>query len=135
MMMDRENTFTGNPGPQTVAANGNSTDYIDMLAAKNLGGGNEMLKLVATLKAKAGTTPTLRIVLVGADDVAFSVNKITIADSGTLTDPPLGTVRFGIPSHLAKRYFRLEFTVGGTGPSFDVDAGLVINEQTSGFLA
>lgn len=117
---------------QVVNANGNSTDYIDFGSARNLGAGQE-LQPVFHIGAKSGTTPTLRALVVGADDSTFSTNKVTLMDTGTLTDPPIGFVRLAIPSHPPKRYMRIEYTVGGGTPSFSVTAGLAYgSEQTAG---
>lgn len=116
---------------QVVTATGNSTDYIDHGRAVSLGAGEEM-EIMINITAVSGTSPTLTVAWTGADDSAFSTNKITIATvtptlvSGT----PNGFVRVGVPAHLSKRYMRAEFTVGGTSPSITLSVALVKNEQT-----
>lgn len=132
-LLDLQNTFTAPTGSGTgsVAATGNS-DIIDMGASTNLGE-KARLGLLVHLSRKSGTTPTIAYNLVGADDAAFSVNKITIMARATVSDPAVPSyVRDAIPNHVAKRYFRLEYTIGGTeSPYFDVNAALVLDQQTT----
>lgn len=128
MMLDDQNLVSRS---QVVTATGNSTDYIDHGVARSLGAANR-LNILIDITAVSGTSPTLTINWVGADDSAFSVNKITISTvtptlvSGT----PNGIVRIGCPAHMPKRYMRAEYTVGGTTPSITLTVGLVENEQT-----
>jgi hypothetical protein len=128
MMLDRQLMVSDS---QVLAASGNSTDFIDFSAARNLGGGERIYPYLA-VEAKSGTAPTLRAVMVGADDEAFSVGRVNIYDTGVQTDPPLGFIRMAVPSHPPKRYVRFEYTLGGTTPSFTVTAGLALSEQTAG---
>jgi hypothetical protein len=119
--------------PQTLTATANSTDYIDKGAAVNLGAGDPLLALV-NIGTPTGTSPTLTINLVGADDSGFSTNKITIASlAPSLTSgTEKGGVYLSIPPHAPKRYFRFEYTVGGTTPSIPVrHAGLTPLAQTA----
>lgn len=118
--------------PQTLTATANSTDYIDKGGAVNLGAGQPVLALV-NIGTPTGT-PTLTINFVGADDAAFSVNKITIATrTPTLTGgTEVGGLYLAIAPHAPKRYFRFEYTVGGGSPSIPVlHAGLVETAQTA----
>lgn len=115
---------------QVVTATANSTNYIDTLAGHNLGSGKKVVPFI-----KVGTvsgTPTLTAALVGADDSGFSTNKITLATvTPTLTAGQADTlVHMAIPSHAQKRYFRMEYTVGGGSPSVVVTAGLALGEPT-----
>lgn len=120
---------------QVLAATGNSTDYSDMLAAVDLGAGYGGKALASGLyvSAVSGTGPTLAAALVGADDSAFSTNKITIASIAALAPPVAGsTYRVKIAPHAPKRYYRWEYTVGGTTPSITVtDLGFYLDEQTT----
>lgn len=104
---------------QVVTATGNSTDYIDILALANIGAGTNLRDLAWILQVTAvsGTTPTLTCKLVGADDSGFSTNKVTIAEYGT-TINATGLYRLPVGNVARKRYFRLEFVVGGTTPSY-----------------
>lgn len=129
MLLDRELMYSAGQVLPTGATN--SADTVGFPAPRNLGAGTRVFPYLV-VKAKSGTTPTLRAVLVGADDAAFTVNKITIEDTGVQTDPPLGFIRMALPSHSPKQYTRVEYTVGGTTPSFTVDCGLALDEQTAG---
>jgi hypothetical protein len=127
-MIDDQNTFSR---AQVLTATANSTDYLDPGATRNLGSG-EAIKCLLNVAAVSGTSPTLAANLVGADDIGFSTNKITIGTLATLSPPVAGTnYHIGIPSHAQKRYFRIEYTVGGTGPSITVTAMLVKDEPTT----
>ena len=129
MLLDRELMYSAGQVLPTGATN--SADTVGFPAARNLGSGERLFPYLV-VKAKSGSGLTLRAVLVGADDAAFTANKITIFDTGTQNDPPLGFVRMALPSHPPKLYTRIEYTVGGTTPSFTVDAGLALGEQTAG---
>lgn len=116
---------------QVLTATANSTDLIDMGAARSLGAGQEFIPTVV-ITANTGTSPTLTVALVGADDSAFSTNKITI-DSVTPTlvsGTAFGIVRMTARAHMPKRFYRYEYTVGGTSPSITITAGFAANEQT-----
>lgn len=140
MLLDQQLMFSD---AQVVTATGNSTNVLDIsnvptgaapltaVPARNLGAGFPI-----HLFMKVGTvvgTPTLTAALTAADDVAFGTNKITV----TTVTPTLvagqadAIVRFGIPSHPLRRYYRLEFTVGGGTPSVTVTAGFILDEQIS----
>lgn len=132
MYMDKENLCSD---AQALTGTANSSDLIDMGGAVNLGGASgHRPKPFVHISAKSGTTPTIAILLVGADDSAFSTNKITIWNSGTLSDPAVPSlVKGAIPSHTPKRYYRFEYTLGGTTPNFTVTSGLVLDEPTAPF--
>lgn len=112
----------------TVTATGNS-DIYDAGGAVNLGESGKC-KLLTFLASVGGTGPTLAYNLVGADDAAFSSNKITIAAVASHT-PVNGYERVAIPNHTRKRFFRLELTVGGTSPTMQITSGIVLDEQTT----
>jgi hypothetical protein len=132
MIFDQQNLFSDS---QVLTATANSTNLIDALTARNLGAG-EPLFLVAALIAISGTSPTLTVNLVGADDSGFSTNKITIASATpTLVSGVAQMVHLTPPSHTPKRYYRLEYTVGGTGPSITVIAGLVFDRYQAATAA
>lgn len=121
MNLDKELLFSD---AEALAASGNSANLVDSVAAHVLGAGEEMYWFLQ-LAAKGGTTPTIKAVLVGADDSGFSSNKITIVDTGTLSDPALGFAWKGaVPHHTKKRYYRVEYTLGGTNPTFTATSGL-----------
>lgn len=117
---------------QVLTATANSTDLFDAGAAVDMGGSPRPFKTGLYVSAVSGTAPTLAALLVGADDSAFSTNKITIATIASHT-PVAGThVRAAIAPHTPKRYYRWEYTVGGTTPSITVtDLGFYLDDQTT----
>lgn len=130
MLFDQQLIFSD---AQALTATANSTNYVDGSANKNLNVNGE-IHCPLVISAKGASTPTIRAVLVGADDTAFSTNKITIGDTGTLSDPTVGIYSIGIRNHSPKRYYRIEYTLGGGGgsPTFTVTVGFTL-EEPSGF--
>lgn len=128
-LMDAQTLFSD---AQALTATAASTNYYDAGASRNLGAG-KTLKLLVDITAVGGTSPTLTVALEGADDTAFTTNKITIDTvTPTLTSgTAYGFVRMAIPSHTAKRYFRVYYTAGGTNPTATVTASFVMDEQTT----
>lgn len=121
MLLDAQNAPSN---PQVLTVTANSTDYIDFLAAKNLGWNTtgKPSGAVVDIGAVTGTAPTLTINLVGADDSGFSTNKITLATATpTLVSGASGPrVALGIAPHTPKRFVRFEYTVGGTTPNITI---------------
>lgn len=112
---------------QVVTATGNSSDYIDHLGSANLGA-DRVPRVGLNISAVTGTSPTLTAKLVGADDAAFSTNKVTI---GAIVDAitAAGNYRIPVGNVARKRYYRIEYTVGGTTPSFTVTSFVVMDDQ------
>lgn len=112
---------------QVVTATGNSTDHIDQLAAANIGAG-QVLRHILQISAVSGTSPTMTVKLVGADDAAFATNKVTL---GAIVDniTAVGLYRIPVANVARKRYLRLEYTVGGTTPSFTCTLCTVIDDE------
>ena len=111
-----------------------STNVIDRDVATNLGSGRQVHCYISFRGvAPTGTAPTLSTALVGADDAAFSVNKIiigTVSPALTAGSVPTGNPEIPIPSHVPKRFFRIEYTLGGTSPAMTVSADFVEDFQT-----
>jgi hypothetical protein len=120
--------------PQTLTVSAASTDYIDFLAAKNLGwnGSAKPSGAFVEIGTPTGTAPTLVVTLQGADDAAFSVNLITIATATPtlVSGTAYGRLNLGIASHTPKRYVRFNYTVGGTTPNIPIIyAGLAWDQE------
>ena len=106
---------------QTITSTGASTDYIDLGAARDISRG-EPLWLVAVITATSGTSPTINMALQSDDNTSFS-SALTVATTGTLTSPGVGTTLvLAVQAQTAERYIRAYFTLGGTSPSFTIDA-------------
>lgn len=116
-LLDQQNVFADG----VLAAN---SDVIDMIAPTNLGAlaqgrgfGGEGAEVYTSVSAKANADNTLAYNLVGADDAAFTQNKITVLAVPATNIPAVSGHHARIPHHTPKRFFRLESTFGGTGPS------------------
>jgi hypothetical protein len=120
---------------QALTATANSANVIDREAPTNLGSGRRIHAYLSFCGvAPGGTAPTLTAALVGADDAAFTSNKITIGSvtpSLTAGSVPARNVEIPIASHVPKRFYRMEYTVGGSSPTMTVTAGLVEDYQTN----
>ena len=106
---------------QVVTATGNSTDYIDLGSLMSTVYGR-VLRFILQVTAVSGTSPTMTVNLVGADDSGFSTNKVTI---GGISTNITAVGNYCIPAANVgrKRYLRLEYTIGGTTPSFTCTFG------------
>lgn len=112
---------------QVITATGNSTDLIDALGAFNLGA-DQVPHFILNVSAVSGTSPTMTVNLVGADDSAFSTNKVTIG-AITTSITAVGNYRIPVASVARKRYYRLEYTIGGTSPSFTATLCVARDDQ------
>ena len=107
---------------QVVTATARSTDVIDLKQDRDIGIGEPMY-LIANIKAVSGTSPTLTIALHTDDNSGFS-SAVTLASSASLA-PPVANSQIVLPVPLTnERYLSAHYTVGGTSPSFTIDAYL-----------
>lgn len=127
MILDNQQFFSD---AQVLTATGNSTNVVDLGGKRDLGAG-EPVKCIFQVSAVSGTAPTLAANLVGADDSAFTVNKVTAAVLNSVTPVANTLYHVGIQAIPPKRYYQIEYTVGGTTPSITVSASLTKDEQTS----
>lgn len=111
-----------------------STNVIDVgtgFGGQSLNLGSPLQRLaivVAALVASGGTTPTLKVDIVTADDSAFSVNSQVI---GSVT---VGALKAGdlivLPlPQTNRRYIKLVYTQTGTSPTNTVAASLTDSPQ------
>ena len=121
---------------QALTASAVATNVIDTGAPSMIGSGERLrcgLSLLGV--APGGTLPTLTATLWGADDAAMSVNRVAIGAvtptlvSGTaLTDP---CIEIGVAIRVRKRYYRVEYVLGGTNPTMTVSSWLAEELQTN----
>lgn len=114
-----------------------STNVLDVGSAKKaFGGAGHPVKVSAGYVNASGTTPTIRVRLVGADNAALTTNPEILADSGVSA-----TVTAGVPvvyelvpsmQKVAKRYYGVVWTQGGTTPVGAGTANLVLDAQSNG---
>jgi len=138
-----QGTPPANGTPQAIASNSatNSSNIYDAGSAKWLfaGGAGRGPKLsVEILKTTLGTSPTMTVQFVGADDAALTSNVITIVQFGptrvlTAADFPMH-LEAVIPGQIdKKRYYGIIYTIGGSGsPSYGFNANIVADSQSSG---
>lgn len=129
MILDLQSLFSD---AQALAASGASTNVIDLGVAKDLGVGGMPIPVLIQLVADAtGTTPTLQVDLEVDDNVGFASAKVVQSASiagGVAGDriPPMY-----LPEGVDERYCRLNYTLGGTTPTYDITAGLSMGNQTN----
>lgn len=135
MIFSKEQMFSEG---QVVAANGASDNVIDLGAAgtvlgapapigRDIGKGRPIPIWISLDADPGGTNPTLDVALEVDDNEAFSTPK-TVASAQQLAPGAAGdrVAIFYVPQGADERYMRLNYTVGGTSPSYTVTAGIVL---------
>lgn len=113
---------------QALSASGASTNVIDLGSDRDIGPGRPLWVVVA-FKANAVAAGTYQIDLQTDDNVGFA--SPTVIASVSPASPKAGQrVVIGMPFG-NERYLRLNYTLGGTGPSMTVDAFLTDQEPAS----
>jgi hypothetical protein len=133
MIPDQENLFSDAQVPAVAGSPVTSTNSVDMSAAVRLGmGGASLPKFFCFIAAKSGTTPTIRVQLVGADNAALTTNPVVVYDSGVLADPVTvpQIVKGAISPHALKRFYGVIYTLVGTTATFTVTSGLTLDWPT-----
>lgn len=114
---------------QNLTSTTASTNIYDAGADVNLGACGVEVQ-VEVLRNGSDSDETFQITLQGSDDTSFSGADLeVIADTGTITDVPDqddAAVLVLKPSGIARRrYYRLNYTLGGTTPDYTFTAHLV----------
>lgn len=116
-----------------------STNVYDAGSAKKVfEGGAADLKCVVTATGVGGTSPTLTVSLIAADNAALTSNPITLAATGALTADAAGRITTTLsPSNqaTAKRYYGLSYDMAGTDPVATVNAELTIGLGQTNLVA
>jgi hypothetical protein len=104
---------------QVVTANARSTDTVDLKQDRDIGIGEQVF-LIVNVKAVSGTSPTLSVSLQTDDNAAFS-SAITLSQTAAAT--PVAGSQIVVPfPRTNERHLAAFYTVGGTTPSFTIDA-------------
>lgn len=112
-------TLTG----QAVTVTAVSTDKIDLTTARDMGEGNDLLKLRTLITASFATLTSLTIEAVIADDAALSTNVTVIGSSGAIPVAQLLigerfnvelNPRLAATARLGRRYLGARYTVVGS---------------------
>ncbi len=129
MQLDKQNMFSDD---QALTASAVSTNVIDLGAAYDVGPGEPVELLIQLTADSGGTSPTLKAALQASTDEAFT-SPVVVGESATLSDGNAGdklSLNY-IPPGPGYRYLRLNYTLGGTTPTYTVVAGVVAGAQTN----
>lgn len=120
---------------QALTATAASTDVIDLSSDRDIGPGEQMWLVVASKVAPGGTSPTIAISIETDDNSSFS-SATTLATHTTLAAAAFAVgTRVIIPMPMTnERYLRAKYTLGGTSPTFTVDAFLT-NQEPANWVA
>lgn len=122
MLIDAQLNFNA-AGGDIFTATGNSSNVIDMGAARDLGGGHR-LRLVHTFTAVTSNA-ALVITLVGDTTAGMATSPVTVSTSRSIV--PVAGQQFvqDIGPHPRRQFYRLTYTLtGGTSPSITVTSAL-----------
>lgn len=117
---------------QALTATARSTDTVDLGSDRDIGPGRPLWLLVASKVAPGGTSPTIKIAIRTDDNAGFA-SAAVLAESQTLDAAGFAAgklVAIGMP-FTNERYLEAYFTLGGTSPSFTVDAWFTDQDPTS----
>lgn len=127
-----------------------STNVFDAGSAVKLFGNIGVdLSVVGHVVCTADDNPTLLVELLGADNDALTLNPMVIGSTGIMVEGPDGATAWASGSdipfkikvnkqYVAKRYYGLWVTLGGTNPDAAADANgasLVIDDQSNDYRA
>jgi hypothetical protein len=108
---------------QALTATAASADFIDLGSDRDVGPGEPLWLVVQSKAAPTGTSPTIAISIETDDNDSFS-SAATLVSMPAITGAnfAVGT-RVVIPfPYENERYVRAKFTLGGTSPTFSIDA-------------
>lgn len=126
MIIDKRLEFSA---AQALTATAASTNSIDVGVARQIGPGEPLWIVIVSKAAPGGTSPTIAISVETDDNTGFS-SAATLATHPTLAAAAFGSgTRIVIPvPYSNERYLQLKYTLGGTSPTFTVDAFLTNQE-------
>lgn len=141
MMLSAEQLFSDSQALTTTAA---STNIIDLGATgtvigapaalvRDIGKGNPIPIIVNFDVAAGGTSPTLDIA-VQVDTVENFASPTTVATATQVAGGAAGDSVYldvYLPEGTNQRYLRINYTLGGTSPTYTVTAGIVAGKQSN----
>lgn len=141
MLLSAEQLFSDS---QALTATGASTNIIDLGATgtvigapaalvRDIGKGNPIPIIVNLDVAAGGTSPTLDIAVQVDTTDAFS-SPTTVATSEQVAGGAAGDSVYldvYLPEGTNERYLRLNYTLGGTTPTYTLTAGIVAGKQSN----
>ena len=136
MLLSAQQTFSDG---QVVTSDANATNVIDLgemdtvlgapAALKRYVGKGTPVPIVIQVTAASGTSPTLDVSLV-MDTAAAMSSETTVASAPQVTGTGRVSLWF-LPEQITERYITLDYDVGGTSPSFTIDAFIPAADQTN----
>ncbi len=141
MLLSAEQIFSDS---QTVTTSAASTNIIDLGATgrvlgapadlvRDIGPGKAVEFIIQLDSDATGTSPTLDVD-VQIDTVDTFGSPTTVASSQQLAGGSAGDriqLNCTLPEGTNQRYLRLNYTTGGTSPSYQITAGIVAADQTN----
>lgn len=140
MIFSKEQLFSDG---QALTATAASTNVIDLGATgtvlgapaaitRDIGPGRPIHVVVSLDVDSGGTSPTLDVAL-QVDTVENFASPTTVDTSTQLAGGSEGdrVDLYFIPEGTNQRYLRLNYTLGGTSPTYTVHAGIVLADQTN----
>lgn len=125
MIIDKNLQFSAD---QALTATAASTDYLDLGSDRDIGPGNPLWLVILSKAAPGGTSPTITPSIETDDNSSFS-SVATLATAPTVAGASFaaGTMIVMPWPFDNERYNRVKYTLGGTSPTFTVDAFLTSN--------
>lgn len=140
MLLSAEQNFSDS---QTVTTSAASTNIIDLGATgtvhgapaalvRDIGKGRPIEIVISLDIAATGTSPTLSAALEVDTTDAFS-SATVVQTANTIAGGAAGdrVSIYYVPEGTNERYLRLNYTTGGTTPSYQITAGIVAADQTN----
>lgn len=126
MIYDKHLQFSDS---QALTATAASTNHLDLGSNRDIGPGTPMWLVVQSRAAPGGTSPTIAISIETDDNAGFS-SASTIYTHPTITGANFASgTRVVIPWPFEnEQHNQIKFTLGGTSPTFTVDAWLTSQE-------
>lgn len=92
---------------------------------------NDEIDFVANVSSVSGTTPTLAIEVIGADDAGLTSNVVSLGRVDPVIATGMAPKNFYVDGELLdkKAFVGLRYTMGGTTPACTVTASAVIGKQ------
>lgn len=114
---------------QALTATAASSDHLDLSQDRDIGPGTPLWLVVISRVAPGGTNPTISISIETDDNPSFSSPVALVAGPAVAgaSFPAGGRIVMPFP-HTNERYVRAKYTLGGTDPTFTIDAFLTSQE-------
>lgn len=141
MLISEQQTFSD---AQALTATAASTNLIDLGATgtvlgssvaltRDIGPGTPVEFIIKLDVDSGGTSPTLDVAVQVDDNDSFSSAK-TVASSEQLAGGSAGDevqIAYVLPEGTDERYLRLNYTLGGTSPTYTLTAAIVAAKNTN----